>query len=131
MAGWLLTRGSVARRTHGSSARRRDHRRRTQRPRSLGLHRALPRGLLAAVVMTGAGARRLQPAASAELYVGHDAWLREREQVLYRSWFCVGRVDELGLDRPNRLAVVDVAGESLLLTTDSGGALHAAYNVCR
>ena len=81
--------------------------------------------------MTGPGARRLQPALPAELYVDHDAWLREREQVLYRSWFCVGRVDELGLDRPSRLAVVDVAGESVLVTTDRSGALHAAYNVCR
>ena len=75
--------------------------------------------------------RRLEPALPAQMYVDHQAWLREREHVLFRSWFCVGRVADLGLDRPNRLAVLDVAGESALLTSDSTGDLHAAYNVCR
>jgi Rieske 2Fe-2S family protein len=78
-----------------------------------------------------ASARGLQPALPVGLYVDHEAWLRERERVLFRSWFCVGRVAELGLGLPHRLAVVDVAGESVLLTTDRDGALHAAYNVCR
>ncbi|MGH3330483.1 MAG: aromatic ring-hydroxylating oxygenase subunit alpha [Nocardioidaceae bacterium] len=76
-------------------------------------------------------AGRLQSALPAELYVDHEAWVRERERVLFRSWFCVGRIRELRLDRPTRLAVVDVAGESVLLTTDRSGVLHAAYNVCR
>lgn len=78
-----------------------------------------------------AGSRSLQPALPAAMYVDHQAWLREREAVLYRSWFCVGRLLDLGLDQPDRLAVLDVAGESVLVTTDAGGALHAAYNVCR
>ena len=40
-------------------------------------------------------------------------------------------------DRPRarpsrgRVAVVDVVGESVLVTSDDDGALHAAYNVCR
>ena len=29
------------------------------------------------------------------------------------------------------MAVVDVVGESVLVTSDADGALHAAYNVCR
>ncbi len=74
---------------------------------------------------------RLQPVLPAGMYVDHQAWLRERERVLFRSWFCVGRLADLGLDGPNRLAVVDVAGESVLVTTDRSGDLHAAYNVCR
>jgi Rieske 2Fe-2S family protein len=65
------------------------------------------------------------------MYVDHDAWLAEREAVLYGEWFCAGRVDDLLLDQPRRLAVVDVAGESVLVTTDDDGTLHAAYNVCR
>ncbi len=32
---------------------------------------------------------------------------------------------------PQRVAVVDVAGESVLVTSDEDGGLHAAYNVCR
>ena len=75
--------------------------------------------------------RALEPALPATMYVDHDMWLRERENVLFRSWFCAGRVADLLLDRPRRLAVVDVAGESVLLTTDRAGDLHAAYNVCR
>ena len=84
-----------------------------------------------AVTTGSAPPRTLQPVLPVEMYVDHTAWLREREQVLFRSWFCVGRLLDLGLDSPNRLAVVDVAGESVLVTTDGQGALHAAYNVCR
>ena len=40
-------------------------------------------------------------------------------------------VDDLGLAEPARVVVVDVAGESVLVTSDEDGALHAAYNVCR
>jgi glycine betaine catabolism A len=75
--------------------------------------------------------RTLQPVLPAAMYVDRDAWLRERDRVLFRSWFCVGRLLDLGLDRPDRLAVVDVAGESVLVTADGSGVLHAAYNVCR
>ncbi|HZJ07100.1 MAG TPA: aromatic ring-hydroxylating dioxygenase subunit alpha [Nocardioidaceae bacterium] len=77
------------------------------------------------------GSTSLQPVLPAEMYVDHQAWLRERERVLFRSWFCVGRLRELGLHQPNQLAVVDLAGESVLVTTDETGGLHAAYNVCR
>jgi glycine betaine catabolism A len=73
----------------------------------------------------------LQPALPKRMYVDEDHFGRERETVLFRTWFCVGRVGELGLDAPGRLAVVDVVGESVLLTRDRGSALHAAYNVCR
>ena len=51
--------------------------------------------------------------------------------MLARSWTCVGRLTELGLREPARLAVVDVLGESVLLTVDKAGALHGYYNVCR
>jgi Rieske 2Fe-2S family protein len=73
----------------------------------------------------------LQPALPKYMYVDHQHWLHEREQVLYASWFCVGRIDGLGLSEPGRLAVVDVVGESILVTRDHHGDFHAAYNVCR
>jgi glycine betaine catabolism A len=73
----------------------------------------------------------LQAALPREMYVDPQAFARERDVVLYAEWFCVGRVDDLGLDQPGRVAVVDVVGESVLVTSDEAGALHAAYNVCR
>ena len=73
----------------------------------------------------------LQAALPRELYVDPDSWRRERDLVLFGEWFCVGRLDDLGLSDPGRVAVVDVVGESVVLTSDDGGALHAAYNVCR
>lgn len=78
--------------------------------------------------------RTLQAAMPAPFYVGAEHWAREREQVLFREWFCVGRLAALGLDdgvAGGRLAVVDVAGESVLVTRSPDGGLHAFYNVCR
>jgi glycine betaine catabolism A len=73
----------------------------------------------------------LQAALPREQYVDAATWEIERGAILHGEWFCVGRTDELGLDQPSRLAVVDVAGESVLVTRDDGRRLHAAYNVCR
>ena len=44
--------------------------------------------------------------------------------MLHREWFCAGRLSELGLGPASRqrLAVVDVAGESVLVTQDDDGA---------
>ncbi len=80
----------------------------------------------------------LQAALPREHYVDHAHWRREREIVLLREWTCIGRLDELGLSAtgspglvPERLAVVDLLGESVLVTTDAQGQLHAHHNVCR
>jgi glycine betaine catabolism A len=72
----------------------------------------------------------LQAALPREMYVDQAAWAVERERVLFSSWACVGRASDLGLSEPGRLAAVDVAGESVVVTRDADG-LHAAYNVCR
>jgi Rieske 2Fe-2S family protein len=73
----------------------------------------------------------LQAALPREMYVDPATFAGERDRVLYAEWFCVGRLADLGLADPGRVAVVDVVGESVLVTTDADGALHAAYNVCR
>jgi Rieske 2Fe-2S family protein len=73
----------------------------------------------------------LQAALPRALYVDPAAFAVERERVLFGEWFCVGRRADLGLADPGRVAVVDVVGESVLVTSDDGGRLHAAYNVCR
>lgn len=73
----------------------------------------------------------LQAALPRELYVDEDAWVTEREAVIYGEWYCLGRRDDLGLVEPRRATTVDVAGESVIVTSDEQGGLHAAYNVCR
>ncbi len=73
----------------------------------------------------------LQAALPAPHYVDEAHWERERRVVLQGEWFCVGRQHELGLSEPQRLAVVAVAGESVLVTSDETGALRAFFNVCR
>ncbi len=76
-------------------------------------------------------ARVLQPALPKHMYVDAEHFTIERDRVLFASWFCIGRLADLGLGRPGRLAVLDVVGESILVTVDADGMLHGAYNVCR
>ncbi len=73
----------------------------------------------------------MQEALPREMYVDEAAWRVERDAVLYGEWFCVGRQDALGLGVPSRVVTLGVAGESVLVTSDEQGVLHAAYNVCR
>ncbi len=79
----------------------------------------------------------LQAALPAPFYVDEAHWAREREMVLHREWFCAGRLTTYALealsgpDRGGRVAVVDVAGESMLVTRAPDGELRAFYNVCR
>ena len=73
----------------------------------------------------------LEEALPREMYVDAGHWAVERDAVLFGEWYCAGRVDDLGLAAPKQLVAVDVAGESVLVTSDEDGALHAAYNVCR
>jgi Rieske 2Fe-2S family protein len=80
----------------------------------------------------------LQEALPREHYVDAALHERERTAVLLSEWTCMGRLDDLGLTLPGtttllpeRLAVVDLVGESVLVTTDAQGVLHAHYNVCR
>ena len=53
----------------------------------------------------------------------------ELEKVFARRWICVGR--EASLAAPGDYLLADVAGESLIVTRDKAGLLHAFYNVCR
>ena len=76
-------------------------------------------------------AEGLQAALPREMYVDAEIWLVEREAVLFGEWFCLGRLDDLGLHLPKRVVAVDVAGESVLVTRTTRARLHAAYNVCR
>jgi Rieske 2Fe-2S family protein len=76
-------------------------------------------------------AESLQQALPRHMYVDEQSWRSEREAVLYGEWFCLGRRDDLGLAEPQRAVARDVAGVSVLVTSDAEGHLHASYNVCR
>jgi Rieske 2Fe-2S family protein len=73
----------------------------------------------------------MQQALPRERYVDDATWRDERDAVLHGEWFCVGRRDDLGLAGTSCVVTVDVAGESVLVTSDDDGVLHAADNVCR
>ncbi len=77
----------------------------------------------------------LQPALDRHHYVAAASFEREAE-MLRREWTCIGRLDDLGLAASgrvlgNRRAVVTFWGESVIVTADAAGSLHAFANVCR
>jgi glycine betaine catabolism A len=72
-----------------------------------------------------AGAKTL-PAA---WYISPETFANERERVFSRVWLCVGREEQIA--NPGDFFTVEPAGESLIVTRDAAGAVHAFYNVCR
>lgn len=71
----------------------------------------------------------LEPSLPKASYVGADEFARERELVLFPSWFCVGRADSV--PAPGDYLTVDVAGESIIVVRAGDGTLAAFYNLCR
>ena len=69
-----------------------------------------------------------QPTLSGTDYVSDEVYEDERQRVWFGDWICVGRAEEI----PNRgdYVVKDVAGESIFLTRNEEGEIHAFYNVC-
>jgi len=64
-----------------------------------------------------------------EQYVSPDILRQENERIFATEWGCVGRVAALA--SPGDFVTRTVAGESLILLRDKGGALRAFFNVCR
>lgn len=71
-----------------------------------------------------AGASTLDRAA----YVSPAVFERERERLFHRGWMFVGHAGSIPAGSRR---VVDVAGESVVVTRDRSGRLHAFANVCR
>ncbi len=61
-------------------------------------------------------------------YTGEATYAEERERIWWGGWVCVGRAEEI--PTPGDYLVRDVAGESIFVTRDRAGELHAFYNVC-
>ena len=53
----------------------------------------------------------------------------ERERLFHGSWFCVGR--EAELSTPGDYLLADVVGESVIVTRNEQGDVHAMRNSCR
>jgi glycine betaine catabolism A len=62
-------------------------------------------------------------------YTDQAMFGRERDEVLFRDWFCVGREQSLAAEGDYLTA--DVAGESIIVVRGDDWRLTAFYNVCR
>jgi phenylpropionate dioxygenase-like ring-hydroxylating dioxygenase large terminal subunit len=98
------------------ACRRRHRRTRPQSGTSLELF-AKPR--------VAAGSTALE----ARWYVSPEVFARERERIFAADWICAGRTELL--EQAGDFFVVEVAGESLIVTRDPAGTIRAFFNVCR
>jgi len=64
-----------------------------------------------------------------DAYTSPEFLQLERERVFGTSWVAVASTT--GLERPGDTLVTEVAGQSLIITRNAGGALRAFHNVCR
>ena len=65
----------------------------------------------------------------ARYYTDPAIFSRELEAFFRGMWVCAGREEQV--ENPGDYFLSEVAGESIIATRDSGGALRAFYNVCR
>ena len=71
----------------------------------------------------------LEKSLPSEYYRSPEIFAKERERIFSREWVCAGRADEL--PPPGEVRILDMLGESLLLTRTKEGRPAAHYNVCR
>ena len=64
-----------------------------------------------------------------EYYTSEAILAEEREKIFATGWNCVGRASRLR--EPGDFFVREIAGESIILVRDKGGAARAFFNVCR
>ena len=76
-----------------------------------------------------AGKRAQQKTLPGRYYTDPENFRREMERFFYGMWVCVGRSEQVA--RAGDFFLREVAGESIIITRNDGGVVHAFYNVCR
>ena len=66
---------------------------------------------------------------AAEYYVSPEYFSREMDRLFGTMWICAGRVEQV--ERAGQFFVREVLGESIIITRNATGRVHAFYNVCR
>jgi len=79
--------------------------------------------------MASSNFQQLEATLPGEHYLDTGHFVRERESIFHREWFCAGRLE--GLESKGDYRLVNILGESILLVCDESGALRAFNNVCR
>ena len=62
-------------------------------------------------------------------YMSPEIFAAEQERIFTRDWVCVGREEQIA--RTGNFFTVEIGGESLIVTRDAAGKVHAFFNVCR
>jgi Rieske 2Fe-2S family protein len=76
-----------------------------------------------------AAMRTVHPSLPGPDYHSPAVYEAEKERIFYRSWFCVGRQEQLA--EPGDYLLRDVGDESVIVVRTKEGDLRAFYNVCR
>ncbi len=71
----------------------------------------------------------LEPSLPSSAYWDKEVFAQEKACIFLKDWSAVCRSEEVA--NAGDYAVIDLAGEDLLVVRDKDGALHAFYNVCR
>jgi phenylpropionate dioxygenase-like ring-hydroxylating dioxygenase large terminal subunit len=66
---------------------------------------------------------------AASWYVSPEVFEQEQTRIFSREWICIGR--EESIPKPGDFFTAEWCGESLIVTRDASGRVHAFYNVCR
>lgn len=75
---------------------------------------------------TGAALQRSLPSSYYHL---EEIFAQEKEKIFCRDWFCAARTEQL--PAPGDFLVLNILGESVLVTRTKEGEIKAHYNVCR
>ncbi|HJT45343.1 MAG TPA: aromatic ring-hydroxylating dioxygenase subunit alpha [Chthoniobacterales bacterium] len=62
-------------------------------------------------------------------FVSHEIFDTEKEKIFATEWLLAGHQNDLS--QPGDYFVINVFGESIIITRDSGSQIRAFYNVCR
>jgi len=71
----------------------------------------------------------MQESLPSRFYTDASIFARENADIFRRSWTCAGREEDV--PSPGDTAVIDLLGESVLVSRLKDGSLRAHYNVCR